>query len=701
MHFCGLAVLFVMTPCAHAGMAIASAQTNPIAKVIEMLSDLQQKIIKEGEVAQKEYNDFAEWCEEESKNLQFEIKTGKATAEELSATIDKAVSDIDAFAASIEDLVAQVATDEADLKAATEIRDKEHADFAAEEADLVDTVDTLERAIGILEREMAKTGGAALVQLKNAGSVAAALKTLLDATSISNGDAKKLTALVQNQDSNDSGDEELGAPDPAAYKGQSGGIIDVLQKLLDEAEDQLSVARKKESNSQHNYDLLKQELTDSIAFGNKQMDKSKKKSAAAAEIKATSEGDLAVTQKGISEDTAQLADSHHDCMTKAQDFEAETASRGAELKALATAKKIISETAGGAGSQTYDLLQGSVSLLQIGGKSKLSTRADLANFEAVRYVRTLSKKLGSAALAQLANRMSAAARFSAATGEDPFAKVKGLINEMIESLLKEAEQEAGHKAYCDKEMSATKAKKGELTDDIDKLSTKIDKMSADSAKLKEEVATLSKELSELAKSTAEMDKLREEEKTAYTANKAEMEQGLEGIKLALKVLRDYYASAAFLQTSTHTDKADGAGAGIIGMLEVIESDFSKGLAEMISTEETSAAEYDKMTKENEISKTTKEQDVKYKTKTAKSLDKATAETSSDKEGLQTELDAVLDYWTKIKEQCIAKPEPYEERKKRREAEIAGLKDALAILDGEAALIQKHSSHRRGVFRGRA
>merc|ERR1719321_2064164 len=124
------------------------------------------------------------------------------------------------------------------------------------------------------------------------------------------------------------------------------------------------------------------------------------------------------------------------------------------------------------------------------------------------------------------------------------------------------------------------------------------------------------------------------------------------------------------------------------MLEVVESDFSKGLAEIIAVEDAAAADYEKQTKENEIAKTTKEQDVKYKTKEAKSLDKAVAEHSSDRDGLQTELDAVLDYWEKIQEQCVAKPEPYEERKKRREAEIAGLKEALGILEGEALLLQQ-------------
>merc|ERR1719160_1524176 len=178
-------------------------------------------------------------------------------------------------------------------------------------------------------------------------------------------------------------------------------------------------------------------------------------------------------------------------------------------------------------------------------------------------------------------------------------------------------------------MAETKAKKDELNAELTKLTTKIDSMSARSAQLKEEVAILSKELAELAKLQAEMDRVRQEEHDAYVTNKEEMENGLEGIKLALKILREYYAK----EDKAH-EAAEGAGGGIIAMLEVIESDFSKGLAEMISAEETAQAEYDRMTKENAIMKTTKEQDVKYKTKEAKSLDKQVVELTSDREGLQ-------------------------------------------------------------------
>merc|ERR1712186_227949 len=178
------------------------------------------------------------------------------------------------------------------------------------------------------------------------------------------------------------------------------------------------------------------------------------------------------------------------------------------------------------------------------------------------------------------------------SSDDPFGKVKGLIRDMIEKLEDEADADATHKAYCDKEISESNEKKADKKAEIAKLSTKIDQMSARSAQLKSEVAALEKSLAELAASQAEMDKMRKEENAAFKQNKADMEQGLEGVKMALKVLRDYYAKDAKAHAA-----ADGAGNGIIGLLEVIESDFSQALAEFISVEESSAAAYDKQSKE--------------------------------------------------------------------------------------------------------
>merc|ERR1719163_1828648 len=270
---------------------------------------------------------------------------------------------------------------------------------------------------------------------------------------------------------------------------------------------------------------------------------------------------------------------------------------------------------------------------------------------------------------------------------DPFAKVKGLITDMIATLESEAEEDASQKAYCDKELSEATTKKDDLTAESDKLSTKIAQDKAASGKLKEEVATLQNELASMAKAKAEADELRASENAAYKKNSAEMKMGIEGIKKALGVLKEYYAKA----DKAH-GAAEGAGSGIIGLLEVAESDFTKGLTEMTAEEETAAAEYEAYCKEDEIANVQKAQDVKYKTKEAAGLDKAVAELSTDLSAVTDELTAVISALDKLKEMCVAKAEPYAERKARREAEIAGLKEALQILEGEAALIQKSSKH---------
>merc|ERR1712046_506955 len=113
----------------------------------------------------------------------------------------------------------------------------------------------------------------------------------------------------------------------------------------------------------------------------------------------------------------------------------------------------------------------------------------------------------------------------------------------------------------------------------------------------------------------------------------------------------------------------------------------------MGAEESAVAEYEQLSKANEISKATKTQDVKYKTKEAKSLDKDTAEEGADKATVREELDAILTYYKGIQDRCIAKPEAYSEIVARREAEIAGLKEALTILDGEAVLLQRKTTRK--------
>jgi len=648
--------------------SVNANEVNPIEKVIQMMSDLEAKIIGEGKEAQKTYDEFAEWCEDRSKDLQFEIKTGKANAADLAATIQKETANAEELTAKIEDLSADIAADEAELKEATAIREKENAAFVAEEKELKEVIDMLQRAVAILEKEMG--GGASMMQIKTASNLEQALAAMVQASAISTADANKLSSFVQTQDS----DEETGAPEAAAYESKSGGIVDTLNGLLDKAEGQLDAATKEETTAKNNYDLKKQALTDEMKYANKDMDAAKKGLAESSEIKAAAEGDLGVTTKDLNEDVNALGSLHQDCMTKAEDFEAETTSRGEELKALAMAKKAVKDNTGGATEQQYSFLQVS---------------SDAKNFEVIRMVKDLARKQHAPELAQLASRLGSALRLN--HGADVFAKIKGMISDMVEKLEQEAAEAAELKEWCDKEIGESTEKKEESDALFEKLSTKLNSAESKSAKLKEEVAQLQKELAELAETQAEMDKIRADEKATYEKNKPELEQGLKGVKLALKILNDYYAKADKSHSSS-----EGAGSGIIGMLEVIESDFTKSITEMVAAEQTAASTYESETNENAIEKTTKEQDVKYKTKEAASLDKKAAELTTDRDGVKSELDAVNEYLKSLDDKCTYKVESYEERKARREAEINGLKDALDILESETAFVQTGSL--RGVRR---
>merc|ERR1719270_108183 len=174
---------------------------------------------------------------------------------------------------------------------------------------------------------MSKHGSASMLQeqLKHAGTVVQALNVLVQASAFSSADASRLTALVQQQSSDD---DNVGAPAAATYAGHSSGIIDTLGDLLDKAEAQLADARTKETASLHNFEMLKQSLEDELKFADKEMAAAKAGIAASNEKKATAEGDLEVTTKDLNEDVEALSDLRQTCLTKAQDYEAATKSRG-------------------------------------------------------------------------------------------------------------------------------------------------------------------------------------------------------------------------------------------------------------------------------------------------------------------------------------------------------------------------------------
>jgi hypothetical protein len=677
--------LFVVLGAAGVVASADQSGSNPLGEVLSLLRDLTAKVTKDGELEAKAYKEYFEWCDDVSKNKKNEITTGTAMKGKLEATIEELSANIEAEDSQIWDLSLAIKTGDADLKAATSIRGTESADFLASEKELVDAVDTLSRAVTILEREMQKNP-AALAQMNTASlsGVLQSLSAVIDAAAFGTADKAKLLALVQSHSEAD--DSDFGAPAAAVYKTHSTAIFDVLDDLKERAEVQLSELRRVEATAAHNYAMLKQSLEDQLAADNKDFNGQKTRKASDEESKAGAVGDLSQTNAELENSKTSLDQASSNCMTVAADHEATMNARIVELKVIAQAIKILEETTSGAVGQTYSFIQ-------------LRTSADLAKSEVLALLKKLARTHHSAALAQLASRVSVVMRYGAGSA-DPFGKIKGLIQSMIAKLENEASSEATEKSYCDEEISKTLAKKAELNAEIDGLTSKIDQAAAHSASLKKEVAELQSELAKLAEEQAARDQWRQDEHSAYVVAKADLQQGLDGVRNALDVLRTYYNSAALLQQPAQPvahEASTGSGQSIIGILEVVESDFANNLSKEETAEASAVEIYARSTQENKITTAEKEQDVKYKTAEFTTLDKHIAEHSSDRDTANTELAAVMDYYGELKDRCIAKPETYEERSSRRQAEIAGLKEALSILENETALVQRSAGkqNRRG------
>jgi len=666
---------------------------------MKMLQDMQAKIEKDTIAEARAYNEFYEWCNEVTGEKLHSIKLNTERKEKLKAAIEKYFAEVEQSGEAISDEAKAIAQAIAEGKNVKDLREKQHADFLAAEKDLVESIDMLSRAVTALQKEM-QSGSAAFAQISQA-KVADILKvfsTLNDAASFPTTDRHKLLELVQSQQ----GDEELAAPASDVYSSKSGGIIDVLTDMKDKAENQLADLRKGEQQARYVFNQLVAALKAQQAADEKDKKNEEEDKVEAQHDSAEAEEDLEGTRKVLDVHSEAYRKTKAQCMQTASDHEAGVKSRAEEMKVLKEATKILQETTGGAAERRYSFLQES-SLAAV----KLNSMSDLVHLEVVTLVKKMAKTHHSAALAQLASRIQAVVQYGSVSGEDIFAKVKGLIKDLIAKLEQEAKDAATEKAYCDDELAKTAAKESDLEDSLKKIKAQLDRKSAKFADTKDDITELQEDLAKIAKEQTKLDKIREDEHAAFVTEKDDLEKGLEGVRKALGMLRDYYSedkdesssdapsgeAPVFLQRQpgvpdTAHQKQGGAASGIMEILEMTESDFAAGLAKAQTQESDSQTEYDEAAKENEVEKETLETEVKFKNKEYKQLDKTISQITSDRDSLMTEQAAVLEFSSKLKDRCIAEPETYAEIKRRRDAEITGLKEALEILKTEAALLQR-------------
>lgn len=603
---------------------------------------------------QKIYAEYAEWVDDRTKEIGFEIKTGESTMEELLAFIEKSDAKVAELGTAIAELEADIDRLGAEKKDAMAVRAKEHAEYVKVSTDYSESVDALERAIQMMTAQAYDRPQAEMLLQQMA-------KTTPGMTRV-------LAAFLQETGKQD------GAPAVDAYEFQSQGIIDLLEGLLKKFKGELADVEEEESNEAHYYDLEMIHLTDTITKSTSDSEEKSVLKSKTAAASAKAKGDLADTRKELADDKALKAEVEATFAAKSSTYEENQKVRKEELEALSKAIEIISDpSVAGSYKEHINLAQlrlAKVSLLQ----TESSKHRVASKKAALELLQQRARSLSSKTLLLLLNNVA----------ESPFAKVIGMVEDLIAKLKAEASAEVAHKAWCDEQLKANKLKRSAKTTKVEELSAAIAELSEQIEEMGQKIETLVVEQADLAKAMKDATEVREKEKATNLDTIADAKAGSAAVKAAVAVLEEFYSKqAAFMQQVPEMQAYKGlmgSSKGVMGILEVILTDFERLEADTTASEDQASREYSEF-----MSEATASKKVKHDSEVKLRLEKDQAEfkmsqTQKDLDANQLELDKANTYFEYLKPSCLEVHVSYEERAQKRKEEIAALNDAWEILD---------------------
>eukprot|EP00929_Paragymnodinium_shiwhaense_P046806 TRINITY_DN23812_c0_g1_i1.p1 TRINITY_DN23812_c0_g1~~TRINITY_DN23812_c0_g1_i1.p1 ORF type:complete len:705 (+),score=322.09 TRINITY_DN23812_c0_g1_i1:123-2237(+) len=659
--------------------AISDAATvTPVQKAIEMLQGMLSAARTGAKEEAVQYAAYRQFCDDTTVEKQKAVQEADEKIEVLKAHIQK-------FDTEAERLAEEVVAHESDIKlwqndtaVATDDRKLQREDFMKKKQDYEESLKALGQAIEALKKEAydrPSAGTAALLQ--QVGALSSQFEPMA---------GKKITAFLAQEP--DLTFVANSPPEAHAYEFRSNDIIVMLEQLKDKFRAELTTMEKEDMENRHAYDQTVQGLRHSQDAA-----KANIKAKTAAEAKnrqdsADASATLQDTQATRTDDNAYLEELVATCQQKSSDFKSRKTLREEEILALEKAVEILggSKVTGAAEKHLRQSLvakKGSTSLAQL-----RSTRS--VQEKAAAYLKAASDRLGSSVLSALAVHAE----------EDPFGKVKKLIQDLITHLETQAAEEADHKAWCDTELTENEQTRTTKTSEVEGLHSEADKLQAEIAKLKQDIAELWKSVAEIAKAVKEATELRSKEKAENEATLQDAKDGQTAIAEVIQVLQDFYGKAADA-TALLQDKSDAKqqptpppvfdepfkgqqtdSKNVLAMMEVIQSDFARLESETAEAEANAANEHDNFMETSTADKEQKNKDIKDKTTEQTNKEGDLLNTETDLENAQKELDAAMVYYDKLKPSCVNAGTSYGDRVGRREEEIQSLKEALSILDGE-------------------
>lgn len=643
---------------AYAALAVASGDgVTPIGKVVQMLQEMITRAKAEMQGEAVAYAKYDTWAKDTLAHKAQLIEDAQHEISVLLLKIDAQSGKSDEAGACVQEQTDLQTKWEKDLSDAIRMDKLLHADWERTNQDYSESIYAIERAIDILKRLPQNFKGKALIQAQNE---LANLKVPKKAM-------KVINAFVGLRVEDDGDDDDLMNPTANAYEKQSGSIITMLQNLLESFMQEQKDAHMRETERRHAHQQASQTWTFDIENAKGQIQTCSEQKAEADRKMAEAKTDHTTLQNNMEDDEAYHGDIEHESTAKSEDYNARKDLRADELSALDQALVIIqSEEVNGNPTSTANFF------VQLGNhKHDENERKQ----EVIMYLDAESKRIDSKVLNLLADKVKA----------DPFQKVRKLIFDLITRLQDESNNEASHKGWCDKELKTNKLTRNNKAKELNRVHAQIDQTTAKVKKLQEHIAVLTKDLAENAEAKATAVELRAEEKTRNEEAIEDAKQGQEAVSQAMTILKDFYAKASSADNSQQYAKdfkgQQASGAGVLSMMEVIESDFVRVEQDTKVAEKRAEELHEQFLHETDVDNAAKETTKNHQEgELVESESELSTLKNEDQPALKADLDAANAYYDKLKPACVDTGSTFEERAARREQEIQALKEALEILE---------------------
>jgi len=666
---------------------------NSLGEVIDVLNTMLHEFDTQADDDRANWEKYSQWSSDTETEKNNFIQEQQSLVMSTKATLSANREMVATLTEELAQLASEIAEEQKSLKELIEMRRDEHEQFQASLADVTKTINAVAKATMILQGHYGSSA-AALTEIRARVQLALTMfgRRLGSATQQN---VKELSSMLQTGLVAKASNPDFLKADSSKYEnyehqGGSRGVIGMLEDLTAQLEGQRNDLVATESNAQREFEATKASKEANLAHMHQvQEEKTAKKAECEATIKQCI-STIDQAEKEISEAQAYVKQLLVDRAEFQKMFGERTAMRTQERAATQAALDALQSVSSGAkstveGKSPAALLQGQA-LLQVRTHTLASSRMALA----LKKLVDLGQELQDPILTQLATTARQdfmATQQQSHFDQGKFGPVLKLLNDLITSLEEEAATETSQHEWCENEKDSSVNAKETREKSVHQLMQTIEALTTNIATLKTEVEFLVSEIARVEEETRIAKEIRASEHEVYVSEKASHEEVIKAIQIALQALGGQYG---FLQFGDEQQpggpapfaeyKSGGAGAASAQeMLQDLEGRYSQALAEIIATEKAAQEAHDELLIRNAqfIEDCTHTKNSKISER--RGLINELADDKAEMKTTLIELHEVGKYLMDLRPSCDDIRSSFEERTKRREAEIAALKEALTVI----------------------